>query len=114
MVQRIEVQLIDDIDPSKPAAETLSFGLDKTEYEIDLNEAHAKQLRAALSQYIEAGRRVGGRRKTSNRPASNGAGPKPSSASPAEIRAWARENGYQIPKQGRIPGDIARAYEASR
>jgi hypothetical protein len=44
MAQKIQTLFIDDLDGS--AAEgTVRFGLDGTEYEIDLNAAHARQLR---------------------------------------------------------------------
>jgi hypothetical protein len=36
MAQKIHVELVDDIDGS-PAAETVTFGLDGTEYQIDLS-----------------------------------------------------------------------------
>ena len=39
---------------------TVRFGLDGTEYEIDLNAEHAQQLRDALAAYVRAGRRVSG------------------------------------------------------
>ena len=45
--QKIQTLFIDDLDGS--AAEgTVRFGLDGSEYEIDLNEEHARQLRDAL------------------------------------------------------------------
>ena len=50
---------IDDLDGSAAEA-TVRFGLDGTEYEIDLNAGHAAQLREALAAYVRAGRRVSG------------------------------------------------------
>ncbi len=59
MAQKVHTLFIDDIDGS--AAEgTVRFGLDGTEYEIDLNAEHAQQLWNALAAYVRAGRRVGG------------------------------------------------------
>jgi hypothetical protein len=59
MAQKIQTLFIDDLDGS--AAEgTVRFGLDGTEYEIDLNAAHARQLRDALARYVDAARRVSG------------------------------------------------------
>ena len=40
MAQKVNVILIDDIDGSE-ATETVSFGLDGTQYEMDLNLQHA-------------------------------------------------------------------------
>ena len=57
--QKIRALFIDDLDGS--AAEgTVRFGLDGTEYEIDLNEKHAGQLREALARYVNAARRANG------------------------------------------------------
>jgi hypothetical protein len=64
----VQTLLIDDIDGS--AAEgTVRFGLDGTEYQIDLNAGHAQQLREAPAAYTRAGRRVSG---GSRRPARSG------------------------------------------
>jgi hypothetical protein len=41
---------------SSAAAGTVRFGLDGTEYEIDLNAEHAQQLRDALARYVGAAR----------------------------------------------------------
>lgn len=35
----------------------------------------------------------------------------PASATPREIRAWARENGWSVSDRGRIPAEVRRAYE---
>jgi hypothetical protein len=59
MAQKIHVELVDDIDGS-PAAETVPFGLDGTQYEVDLSEHNATVLRETLAPYIGHGRRVTG------------------------------------------------------
>jgi hypothetical protein len=60
VAQKIQTLLIDDLDGS--AAEgTVRFGLNGTEYEIDLNAGHAKELRDALARYVDAARRAGSR-----------------------------------------------------
>jgi Lsr2 len=58
MARKVEVQLLDDID-GEAADETLKFGLDGTNYEIDVNAKHAEKLRASLAKYILSARRVG-------------------------------------------------------
>ncbi len=113
MAQRVNVILVDDIDDSD-AAETVTFALDGVDYEIDLSEQHAEELRAALSLYVGHARRTGGgRRRTGKRAAatsaaSNGAGP-----SAADIRAWARENGHDVPERGRVSAEVREAYAAA-
>ncbi len=64
MAQKIHVELVDDVDGS-PAAETVSFGLDGVQYQIDLSEGNATALREALAPYIGHGRRAGGGRRRS-------------------------------------------------
>ena len=46
MAQKIQTLFIDDLDGSE-AEGTVRFGLDGTEYEIDLNAGHAQALRDA-------------------------------------------------------------------
>jgi len=41
------------------ADETVSFALDGTNYEIDLSDKNAKELRDAFSRYVSAARKVG-------------------------------------------------------
>jgi len=68
VAQKIQTLFIDDLDGS--AAEgAFRFGLDSSEYEIDLNEEHARQLRDALPRYVSAARRANG---AARRPARTG------------------------------------------
>lgn len=108
MAQKVEVTLVDDLDHS-PADENVTFGLDGVNYEIDLSADHARELRDALARYIESGRRSGGR-------TSRGRGPAAAKGKSdvGEIRAWARENGYNVHDRGRIQADIREAYYAAR
>ena len=111
MAQRVNVVLVDDLDGSD-AVETVSFALDGVDYEIDLSEQHAGELRNALSLYIGHGRRTGGRRRKSS---SGGSAKAPAAGgpSPSEIRAWARENGWDVPERGRVAADVREAYAAA-
>jgi hypothetical protein len=68
VAQKVQTLFIDDIDGST-AEGTIRFGLDGTEYEIDLNAEHAQQLRDVLAAYVRAGRRASG---GSRRPARGG------------------------------------------
>ncbi|MBE8525463.1 Lsr2 family protein [Amycolatopsis sp. H6(2020)] len=58
------MQVLDDLT-GEPAAETVGFGLDGIDYDIDLSFGNADALRELLQRYADAGRRTGGRR---NRP----------------------------------------------
>ena len=106
MAQRVNVVLIDDIDGSD-AEETVSFALDGKDYAIDLNAKNAKKLRDALAPFVgHARRETGGRR----RGRAAGAAAK---GSAAEIREWARANGYDVPARGRVSGEVRAAWEAA-
>jgi Lsr2 len=53
MAQKVQTFFVDDLDGSE-AEGTVRFGLDGTEYEIDLNAKHARQLRDTLARYAAA------------------------------------------------------------
>ena len=57
MAQSVKIILEDDIEGG-PADETVQFGLDGRQYEIDLSTANAEKLREALRPYAAAGRRA--------------------------------------------------------
>jgi nucleoid-associated protein Lsr2 len=102
VAQKVQILFIDDIDGS--AAEgTVRFGLDGTEYEIDLNAGHAQQLRDALTTYVRAGRRVSG---PSRRPARGGHRGSASGLNTTEVREWAKAHGIEVKDRGRIPAEL--------
>jgi hypothetical protein len=98
MAKKVTVSFVDDLDGKTAADETVAFTLDGVAYEIDLSTKNAKKLRAALQPWIEAGRRVGGRRRRSIVGTSRiTTEPRESAA----IRVWARTHGYQVARRGR-------------
>ena len=107
MAQKVNIVLVDDLDGSE-ATETVSFGLDGTSYEIDLNDKNAAKLRDALAGYIGHGRKVGSAPRRGRKAAASAGG-----TSAKEIRDWARSNGYEVPDRGRVSADVRAAYEAA-
>lgn len=107
MAQKVNIVLVDDIDGSE-ASETVSFGLDGTSYEIDLNDENAAALRDALASYIGHGRKAGGSSRRGRRSSSASLGP-----SSKEIRDWARSNGYEVSDRGRVSAEIRQAFDAA-
>jgi nucleoid-associated protein Lsr2 len=102
MAQKIETLFIDDIDGS--AAEgTVRFGLDGTEYEIDLNAKHAQELRDALARYMNAARRAG---RGTRRPARGGGRGSASGPNSTEVREWAKAQGIEVKDRGRMPAEL--------
>src|SRR4051812_50044047 len=59
MARKVQVILSDDLDENVSADETVSFALDGTNYEIDLSDKNAKELREVFSRYVQAARKVG-------------------------------------------------------
>jgi hypothetical protein len=107
VAQKVQVLLVDDLDGGE-ADETVTFALDGKTYEIDLTTANADKLRGLLEPYVKGGRRTGGRAaggRGKARVASGG------SQDTAQIRAWAKENGYEVNDRGRVPASIREAYE---
>jgi hypothetical protein len=112
MAQRTLVQLIDDIDGSE-ATETVTFGLDGTTYEVDLNEAHTEDLREILAPYVSVGRKVSG---SGSRSRSSTTAPKQRSNSEVDakaVRAWAAANNITVSPRGRIKADVVEQYRAA-
>jgi hypothetical protein len=108
MAQKVHIVLEDDLDGSE-ATETVSFALDGSSYEIDLNADNAGKLRDALALYIGHGRKVtGGAGRRGRRSAANAGG-----TSAKEVREWARANGHDVPDRGRIPAEVRSAYDAA-
>ena len=96
----------DDIDGGA-AAVTIPFSLEGKSYEIDLSDENASQLRSALQPYIDNARPAGPT-KSRSRNGSRGA-----SADPADVRAWAKTNGFTVQERGRIPAAVMEAYTAA-
>lgn len=113
MAQRVQVILEDDLDGSE-ADETVMFGLDGAEYEVDLSAENAQGLRDAVAAYVGVARRTGGRRKrTSSATTPARAAEESSGASTGDIRAWAQENGYEVSSRGRVSSEIRNAYDSA-
>jgi Lsr2 len=96
MAQKIQTLFIDDLDGSE-AEGTVRFGLDGTEYEIDLNAAHAQALRDALARYVHAARRAGG---STRRPSRGGR------------KALAKAQGIDVKDRGRVPAELVARFRA--
>ena len=106
MATKITVVLEDDLDGG-PADETVRFGLDGVDYEIDLSKQHAREFRRELASFLVHARRAGqGRRR---RPARGSSGPRRS----GDIRAWAKDAGIQVSDRGRIPASVVAQYQAA-
>ncbi|WP_422390225.1 histone-like nucleoid-structuring protein Lsr2 [Arthrobacter sp. N1] len=109
MAQRITIQLEDDLDGSE-AAETVRFGLDGKECEVDLNEGLAEELRSALGRFVHASRGAAGRGQD-KAPQGNS---KRRASTAKEIRAWAKETEIAVNSRGRINEDVVHQYNVAQ
>lgn len=114
MARKVQTHLIDDLDGSD-AAETITFALDAKSYEIDLNETHALELRAALAPYIAVATRLA-RRPLVNpiEPRSDKPSRKIRKRVAQEVREWARSQGIEVGDKGRLSADLLARYEAAQ
>jgi hypothetical protein len=112
MARQIQVRLVDDIDGSV-ADETLKFGMDGTNYEIDVTAKHAEELRASLAKFVLSARRVGrGGVATTTRRTRVLQPARSDRAQNQAIREWAKRKKIQLSDRGRIPASVVEQYEA--
>jgi hypothetical protein len=106
VAQKVQVLLTDDLDGSD-AVQTVRFGWLGADYEIDLNDKNFTAFEKALSKYVAAARKTGGGAR------SRASKKQTSSVDLATVRAWARDNGYEISDRGRVSGSVMDAYRAA-
>lgn len=110
MAQKIVTIYTDDLtgeESAEVAAHSLS--VDGVSYEIDLSPDSYDKLLDALGPFLKTGRKVAGRRKGASSRVNVTEGP-----SAEDIRAWARENGFDVSARGRVRAEVRQAYEAAR
>ena len=122
MAKQYVVELTDDIDGTIIAAgtgESIDFSVDGVDYSIDLKATNAGEFHRTLDYYIGYAERVGGRKRRRTAPtpppptAAAGITTKRDPAQSKAIREWAGAHGYTVSARGRIPADVAEAYDAA-
>lgn len=111
MAQEVNIVLVSDLtgeEIPQGAGETISYALDGVTYEIDLTDSEAETFRGLFADHLSVSRRVGGRRQRGTASASSATHNRPSAA---DIRAWAKDNGHDVPGRGRIPAEVRDAYK---
>lgn len=119
MAQKTIVTLVDDLTGEEAQdISTVEFSLDGVIYQLDLTDTNGATLRGALSPYIAAGRKIGGRRRGPRRPSpvmkNNGGARGYTRATFKAIRAWAKTNGYPVSDRGRIPLEVMQAWQRAQ
>jgi hypothetical protein len=107
MARQIQTLFIDDIDGG-PAQGTVRFGLDGTDYEIDLSAAHSEELHKLLAAYVTHARKAAGTARRGPR-GRRGADP----LDTRKVREWAKAEGIDIKERGRVPAEVIDKYKAA-
>jgi hypothetical protein len=116
MAQRTVIRLVDDLDDTEivdGTGEKVSFALDDRQYEIDLTNDHADEMRAALDRYVRAARKVAGRPGRARAQATVAKAAAPVDYSTRAVRAWARANKIDVSPRGRIPQRVVDRFRAA-
>ena len=108
----IETRVVDDFT-REPADATLKFTVEGIDYEIDLTEENYNTFLTLVNPYVEAGRRVSGKRANPTRYAKVPEEPSGSDRRRElkKVREWANENGFEVSHLGRIPVEVQDAYD---
>jgi hypothetical protein len=109
VAQKIQTLFIDDLDGGE-AESTVRFGLDGTEYEIDLSAKNADALRKALARYVDAARRAPG---APRRAARSGRTATAGGLNATEVREWAKAQGIEVKDRGRVPAELVAKFKAA-
>jgi Lsr2 len=109
VAREVITKLVDDLDGGV-AHETVRFGLDGRNYEIDLSTKNAKKLRSELAAFVERGSRVSPRGGAgAARGGARGLAPLGRDHNRA-IREWAQAKGFEVAPLGRIKQDVVDAF----
>lgn len=112
MAQKVQILFIDDLDGGQ-ADDAVRFGLDGTDYEIDLSAKHAQALRTALAPYLSAARRAPG--SAARQPGRNGRGAAGTGGpNPTAVREWAKSQGIEVKDRGRVPAELVAKFKAAK
>ncbi|MFH8349204.1 Lsr2 family protein [Streptomyces sp. NPDC018045] len=110
MAQKIVTIYTDDLTGEESTeVATHSLSVDGIAYEVDLAPDSYDKLLEAIGPFLKAGRRTG--RVKAGAGARKASGAASGSGETAKIRAWAKENGYEVNERGRVSADIREAYQ---
>lgn len=113
-VARREIVVLEDDLDGGTADETVKFGLDGMQYEIDLSKANAAKLRDVFAPFVAGARKVSrGGVVVGGRVASRASSPATDREQNKAVRAWAKRKGKKISERGRIPQGIVDEYHAA-
>lgn len=94
----------EEIEDGSP---TVSFVFDGVGYEVDLTASERETFEKAVAPYVAIGRRASGRTRAAS---SGGSASGPDAKA---VRAWAEEQGLDVPARGRVPASLIEMYQAA-
>jgi hypothetical protein len=107
MAVKTLVTIESDISGNTPA-EIVQFGWDGYLYEVDLTSDEKQDFADSFEDLIKVARTKGKKANGKPRPARSNV-----EASPATVREWARSQGIDVPKRGRIPSEVFDKFAAA-
>ncbi|APT85689.1 histone-like nucleoid-structuring protein Lsr2 [Corynebacterium aquilae] len=114
MAQKQVTQYFDDIDHtplSQDEVHVVRFGVDGTNYVLEVSEANAQAFHDAIARFVEHAQPDTTRTTTSTRSKRSGSGSTNSTGIPAKrIREWAQQNNIEVNDRGRLPQEVVDAY----
>lgn len=119
MAQKTIVTLVDDLTGEEAEnISTVEFALDGVTYELDLTDENSTKLHDALSQYAQAGRKIGARRRGGPRPGrvinSTGGTAGYNRETLKSIREWAKKIGHNVSDRGRLSTEVMQAWQTAQ
>ncbi|MFI6088470.1 Lsr2 family protein [Streptomyces sp. NPDC051218] len=112
MAQKVVTTYVDDLTGEESSEiATHSVLIDGAGVEIDLTDENYEKLLEILNPYLHAdgARRIRGGAKAKGKPKDAG-----SKTDSSAIRAWAKENGFEVSNRGRVPAAVREAFETAR
>lgn len=114
MAQKVVTLYTDDLTGEESTEiDTYTILVNGTGVEIDLTPESHDKLMEALSPFLHAqgARRVRGTSTGGSRRPRGRAAASPKGADSAAIRAWAKEQGYEVNDRGRVSATVRESYE---
>lgn len=110
MSVQVQQYKVDDLAAAKDpetdvlADGTVHFAFDDQAWEIDLTAENREKFFKKLGPYIQAGRRLRGRKRARSRPME-------SRNRARDIRRWAADHHIEVSERGRIPAAVIEQYQ---
>ena len=116
MARRTKVVVVCDRHRGEvEAVGTMEIAIDGERRKLDLCAEHLAELRRTMRPWLRQAATAAPKTRSRGAAKKRGSSSRAArSSDAAEVRAWARDNGWDIPARGRIPNDVREAFSAAR